>query len=119
MAESRAYETVSCAKDGLVCALLFPPPTRPHLRGCIVSQLSLFLGEAMQTGAKPSLIGGLTTLIAKIDGLSPDQNPENLSNALSIAFAADRELYDLYLSFLERDPKRAKALLEIFDKVRP
>ena len=70
----------------------------------------------MMPGTGVSLIGGLTTLTARLDGLCTDQNPEDLSKTLRIAFT-ERELYKLYLSFLAADEKRAKALLEVFDKV--
>lgn len=69
----------------------------------------------MSTG---SLIADLTALTARLDGLSTDQNPEDLSSALRAAFE-ERELYNLYISFLAADKKRAKALLEVFDKVCP
>jgi len=72
----------------------------------------------MTTGARPSLIGDLTALTARLDGLCADQNPEGLSSTLKIAFK-ERELYNLYISFLVADEKRAKALLEVFDKVCP
>jgi hypothetical protein len=72
----------------------------------------------MPTGARPSLIGDLTALSARLDRLCTDQNPEGLSDILRAAFK-ERELYNLYISFLEVDEKRAKALLEIFDKVCP
>ena len=62
------------------------------------------------------MIGGLTALTAQLDGLRPDQNPDDLSNALRAAFE-ERELYDLYISFLVETPTKAKALLGVFDKV--
>ena len=65
---------------------------------------------------RPSLIHDLTALTARLDKLCIDQNPEELSNALRIAFE-EREIYKLYISFLAADEKRAKALLEVFDKV--
>jgi len=71
----------------------------------------------MQTRALPSLIGDRDALAIQLDGLSADQSPEDLSRILGAAFA-ERELYDLYLSSLVGNEKRAKALLEVFDKVR-
>ena len=59
----------------------------------------------MIPGTRVSLIGSLTTLTIQLDGLCIDQNSEDLSK--------------LYLSFLVADEKRAKALLEVFDKVCP
>jgi len=63
------------------------------------------------------LTGDLTVLTARLDGLSADQNPEDLSRTLGTAFE-DRKLYKRYLSSLVGDVKRAKALLEVFDKVQ-
>ena len=73
--------------------------------------------KAMETGQGPSLIASLTALAAQLDGLRADQSPEDLSAALKIAFER-RDLYKLYVSFLAQDEKRARALLEVFDKVR-
>ena len=64
------------------------------------------------------MISGLTTLTARLDGLCTDQNPEDLSKTLRIAFTK-RELYRLYINFLAPDERRAKVLLEVFDKVCP
>ena len=72
----------------------------------------------MTTEAKPSLIGGLTALAASLGGLCTDQNPEDLSSTLRIAFK-EPELYKMYISFLVVDGERVKALLEVFDKVCP
>ena len=72
----------------------------------------------MTTGARPSLIGDLTALTARLDGLCSDQNPEDISSTLRTIFK-ERELYNLYISFLAADEKRVKALLEVFDKVCP
>ena len=55
--------------------------------------------------------------IALLDGLSADQDPDDLSNALRAAFK-EREQYDVYVSSVLTDTERAKALLEVFDKVR-
>ena len=63
------------------------------------------------------MVGDLTAFTARLDGLRADQNPDDLSNSLRAAFE-DRELYNLCLSFLVADEKRAKILLEVFDKVR-
>lgn len=71
----------------------------------------------MPTEANASLIDGLATLTAKLDGLSADQDPGDLSNALMSAFT-ERELYKTYLSSVVEDEARVKALLEVFDKVR-
>jgi len=64
-----------------------------------------------------SLLGEITTLAARLDGLCADQNPEDLSKILRIAFM-ERGLYNLYLTLLVGDAERTKALLEVFDKVR-
>jgi len=72
----------------------------------------------MPTGTQPPLTGDVAALAARLDGLSPDQDPEDLSRTLRIAFE-ERELYKHYLSSLDGDVKRAKALLEVFDKVHP
>lgn len=75
----------------------------------------------MSTGVRPSLtlisIGDPTTLTARLDGLRVDQDSCDLADALRAAFK-QRQLYDLYLSSLVGDTTRAKALLEVFDKVR-
>ena len=72
----------------------------------------------MPTGTSPSLIASITAFTAQLDGLCADQDPEDLSSTLKNAFK-ERELYNLYISFLETDEKRGQALLEVFDKVRP
>ena len=72
----------------------------------------------MPTGSLPLLAGEVATLTARLDGLSTDQNPEDLSRALGSAFER-RELYKRYISSLDGDVTRAKALLEVFDKVHP
>jgi len=72
----------------------------------------------MSTGTQPPLTGDVAALTTRLDGLSTDQSPEDLSGTLGIAFEG-RELYRHYLSYLEGDVDRAKALLEIFDKVHP
>jgi len=72
----------------------------------------------MMTGARPSLIGDINALTARLDGLRTGQSPEDLSSTLRTAFK-ERELYNMYISFLAADEKRAKALLEVFDKVCP
>ena len=71
----------------------------------------------MATGIQPSLSDDLTAFTARLDCLRPDQNPDDLSNALRAAFK-ERELYSAYISSLVVDTKRVKALLEVFDKVR-
>lgn len=68
----------------------------------------------MSAGVQPLSIGELTT---RLDGLSPDQDPEYLATVLRIALA-DRKLYNQHLSSLIKDEERAKAMLEVFDKVR-
>ena len=70
----------------------------------------------MTTEAKTSLIGALIALTASLDGLCTDQDPEELSNTLRIAFK-EPELYNMYISLLVVDEERAKALLGVFDKV--
>ena len=62
-------------------------------------------------------IDDFTIFTARLDGLRTDQDPDDLSNALRAAFK-EPELYDWYISSLEEDTERAKALLEVFDKVR-
>jgi len=114
MAESRADETGSRAKPGLVCALLSPPP--PALTPWGYTVLHSTSLPAMPTGAQPPMTDDLTVLTARLDGLSTDQNPEDLSRALVIAFK-ECELYGRYLSSLVGDVNRTKALLEVFDKV--
>ena len=71
----------------------------------------------METGPRSSLIAPLIALTAQLDGLCIDQSPEDLSTSLKVAFEK-RNLYELYVSSLAQDEKRAKALLEVFDKVR-
>jgi hypothetical protein len=66
---------------------------------------------------KHSLIGVLVALTTLLDGLRAEQDPGDLSIALRSALA-DRDLYNLYLASLVEDQERAKALLEVFDKVR-
>ena len=70
----------------------------------------------MSTGVQSSSIG-LTAFTTRLDGLRPDQNPDDLSNVLRAAFK-QRELYNAYTSSLVEDTERTKALLEVFDKVR-
>ena len=70
----------------------------------------------MSTGAQPSSINDLATFTIRLDGLRANQNPDDLSNALRAAFK-ERELYNMYISSLIRDPERARVLLEVFDKV--
>ena len=71
----------------------------------------------MLMAANVSLVDSLATLTAKLDSLSADQAPGDLSNALRSAFT-QRELYDTYLSSVVEDKARVKVLLEVFDKVR-
>ena len=71
----------------------------------------------MSTGTQPSPISDLTTFTTQLDGLCPDQSPNDLSDALRAAFK-QRELYDAYVSSLVGDVERIKMLLEVFDKVR-
>ena len=63
-----------------------------------------------------SLISGLPSLTAQLDGLHADQDPADLSKALISAFT-EREGYKMHLAFLAEDETRSKALLEVFDKV--
>lgn len=74
--------------------------------------------KAMPTGIQPSPSDDLKTFTARLDGLRTDQSSDDLSNALRAAFK-ERDLYKIYVSSLGGDPRRAKALLEVFDKVRP
>ena len=71
----------------------------------------------MSTEARTSLIDDLAAFTARLDALRPDQHPDDLSSNLRVAFQ-QRELYDAHTSFLVKDVQRAKALLEVFDKVR-
>jgi len=71
----------------------------------------------MSTAAQPPPIDDYTIFIARLDGLRVDQDPDDLSNALRAAFN-EPELSDRYISSLGKDTERAKALLEVFDKVR-
>jgi len=63
-----------------------------------------------------SSVGNVAALTTRLDGLSTDKSPEDLSKTLGIALE-ERELYKCYLSSLIGDSKRVKALLEVFDKV--
>ena len=70
----------------------------------------------MSTGV-PSPVDDLSAFTARLDGLHADQTPDDLSHALRNAL--DRHaLYSRYIFSLVGDVERAKALLEIFDKVR-
>jgi len=110
MAQFQVYET--CMQEKTCCSIIFPLLV---LWGA-VSYHTSSRTKAMTTGARPSLIGDLTALTARLDGLCTSQNPEDLSSTLRTAFE-ERELYNLYISFPAADEKRAKALLEVFDKV--
>jgi len=70
----------------------------------------------MPMGSQPLLAGDIAALTAQLYGLSADQNPEDLSRTLGIA-SERHKLYKRYLSSLGGDVNRAKALLEVFDKV--
>ena len=72
--------------------------------------------KAMSTGGQPLSVDDLTAFTARLDGLRPDQHPDDLSSALRAAFK-QRELYDVYASSLVEDTDRAKAFLEVLDKV--
>ena len=72
----------------------------------------------MPMEVKASMISDLATLTARLDGLSPDQNPHDLLKTLKSALT-DRALYRIFLSSLAADEARAKAFLEVFDKVGP
>ena len=69
----------------------------------------------MSTGV-PS-IDDLIAFAARLDALRADQDPEDLSDALRTALK-ERQLYDVYFSFLLGGMERAKVLLDVFDKVR-
>ena len=60
--------------------------------------------------------GALTVLTVRLGRLRLSQNPEDLSKTLRSAFT-EPELYKTYLFSLVTDQMRAKALLEVFDKV--
>ena len=62
--------------------------------------------------AKVSLIGSLPALTARLDGLSTDQDPADLSKAL-VSAITEREEYQMYLAFHTEDEKRSKVLLEV------
>ena len=100
--------------------LCYLPSPAPH-SGVIscYTVLSLLIGElqAMSTETQPSLVDSLPSFTAGLDGLRTDQDPDELSRALLAAFKK-RVLYNLYVSSLVGDTKRAKALLEVFDNVR-
>lgn len=66
--------------------------------------------------AKSSSISDPVTLTARLDSLCADQNPLDLSKALSSAFT-EGVLYESYLSSLVGDEARTGGLLEVFDKV--
>lgn len=85
--------------------------------GDAVLHHTLLRAKAMSTEARTSLIDDLAAFTARLDGLRPDQHPDDLSSNLRVAFQ-QRELYDTHTSFLAKDVQRAKALLEVFDKVR-
>ena len=70
----------------------------------------------MPTETSDSSINGLAILTAKLDSLSVDQDPDDLSNILRSAFT-DCELYNTYLSSVVEDEARVKVLVEVFDKV--
>jgi hypothetical protein len=91
----------------------------PRCRGWpyVVRYLPSLWAKAMQTVVQPSLTGVLSTFTAQLDALHVDQSPDDLSNALRAAFE-QRQLYHLYVFTLAGDLGRAKALLEVFDKVR-
>lgn len=65
-----------------------------------------------------SSVSNVATLTKRLDGLSADKSPEDLSKSLEVALE-ERELYKCYLSSLVGDAKRVKVLLEVFDKVHP
>ena len=94
--------------------LIVPPPSSGWVTSCRTI-LSTRV-KVMSTGVQSSSIG-LTAFTTRLDGLRPDQNPDDLSNVLRAAFK-QRELYNVYTSSLVEDTERTKALLEVFDKVR-
>ena len=104
-------------KRGLACALLFLLISSHSAGDTVLHRPSPLWAEDMSRGAQPSSIDDLAAFTARLDGLHVDQNPENLSNALRAAFR-EHELYDRYISSIVEDTERAKALLEVFDKVR-
>lgn len=62
------------------------------------------------------MIDDLAALAARIDALHAEQNPDDLSHVLRDAFTQDM-IFKLHVLPLVGDIERAKALLEIFDKV--
>lgn len=68
----------------------------------------------METG--PFLSDAPAAFTARLDALHPDQNAEDLSSALRAAFQR-RDLFDSYVFSSVGGTERAKALLEVFDKV--
>ena len=103
-ARSRAYIVVPLHQSSLAVVI-----------SCYADPLPLRAKE-MSTGTQLSSIDDITTFTARLDGLRVDQDPDDLSNALRAAFK-EQELYSQYISSLMEDTERAKALLEIFDKV--
>ena len=103
-------------RRGIACALLFSPP-HCGLRRALPYPPPM-RAKAMSTGGQPLSVDDLTAFTARLDGLRPDQHPDDLSSALRDAFK-QRELYDVYASSLVEDTDRAKAFLEVLDKVSP
>ena len=94
-----------------------PPLSPSPAAGYIV--LHHIFPPPLKTMATESLLSGaLAAFSARLDSLRTDQSPEDLSNALLVAFK-QLELYNLYVSSLIGDMERARALLEVFDRVRP
>ena len=101
----------------MACVLCCPSPPFPSPAG-VASLHSPPPPKAMATGSESLLSGALAALSARLDALRTDQNPEDLSSALRDAFK-QRELYNLYVFSSVGDRERAKALLEVFDRVWP
>ena len=101
----------------LLCFVTVPPPDPIPPVGVTPCRPSSWV-KTMPAEIQPSLSDDLMAFTARLDDLRADQNPDDLSNALRTAFK-ERELYNAYITSLVGDTKRVKALLEVFDKVRP
>jgi len=140
-AESHAYQTGPRPKCDLVGPFLPPPPlvlTWLDYMHCTIPSPTTMSAGAQPPTASPagsatcppsppwsnspryySSVGNVATLARRLDRLSTDKSksPEDLSKTLEIVLE-EHELYKSYLPSLAEDAKRAKALLEVFDKVR-
>ena len=103
--------------EGRPCVCFVVPSPVLSRWGDAVLHHTLLQAKAMSTEVRSSLVDDLTAFTARLDGLRPDQHPDDLSSTLRVAFQQP-ELYDAHTSFLVTDVERTKALLEVFDKVR-